>query len=57
MLVGLAAACVAFLAFNLRPASLFAGRGGRLVIGYSLAVGNVAVEPVPGSGRSSPPRS
>jgi UDP-N-acetylmuramyl pentapeptide phosphotransferase/UDP-N-acetylglucosamine-1-phosphate transferase len=52
VLVGLTAACVAFLAFNVRPASLFAGRGGRLVIGYSLAVGALAVDPVPGSGRS-----
>jgi UDP-N-acetylmuramyl pentapeptide phosphotransferase/UDP-N-acetylglucosamine-1-phosphate transferase len=51
VLAGLGAACIAFLAFNLRPASLFAGRGGRLAIGYSLAVGALAVEPVSGSAR------
>jgi UDP-N-acetylmuramyl pentapeptide phosphotransferase/UDP-N-acetylglucosamine-1-phosphate transferase len=51
VLVGLAAACVAFLAFNLRPASLFAGRGGRLAIGYAIAVGALAVDPVTGSAR------
>src|SRR5262249_27385007 len=41
------AACFAFLAFNLRPASLFVGRGGRLGIGFTLAVGALAVDPVP----------
>jgi UDP-N-acetylmuramyl pentapeptide phosphotransferase/UDP-N-acetylglucosamine-1-phosphate transferase len=40
---GFGAACVAFLAFNLRPASLFVGRGGRLAIGYTIAVGALAV--------------
>jgi UDP-N-acetylmuramyl pentapeptide phosphotransferase/UDP-N-acetylglucosamine-1-phosphate transferase len=40
---GLGAACFAFLAFNLRPASLFVGRGGRLAVGYVLAVGALAV--------------
>jgi UDP-N-acetylmuramyl pentapeptide phosphotransferase/UDP-N-acetylglucosamine-1-phosphate transferase len=40
---GLGAACFAFLAFNLRPASLFVGRCGRLAIGYALAVGALAV--------------
>ena len=46
VLVGFAAACVAFLAFNVRPASLFVGRGGRLTIGFTLAVGALAVDPV-----------
>ncbi len=41
---GLAGACIAFLAFNLRPASLFVGRGGRLAIGYVLAVGALSVD-------------
>jgi UDP-N-acetylmuramyl pentapeptide phosphotransferase/UDP-N-acetylglucosamine-1-phosphate transferase len=48
---GTAAACIAFLAFNLRPASLFAGRGGRLLIGFVVALGALAVHPVPGAGR------
>jgi UDP-N-acetylmuramyl pentapeptide phosphotransferase/UDP-N-acetylglucosamine-1-phosphate transferase len=49
---GLAAASLAFLAFNLRPASLFAGRGGRLAIGYVLGVGALSVRlPVGPSGR------
>ncbi len=47
--LGLTGACLAFLAFNLRPGSLFAGRPGRLVIGYTLAVGalsvNLPIEP------------
>jgi UDP-N-acetylmuramyl pentapeptide phosphotransferase/UDP-N-acetylglucosamine-1-phosphate transferase len=41
---GLAGACLAFLAFNLRPASLFAGRGGRLAVGYVIAVGALSVD-------------
>jgi UDP-N-acetylmuramyl pentapeptide phosphotransferase/UDP-N-acetylglucosamine-1-phosphate transferase len=45
---GLLGACVAFLAYNLRPASLFAGRAGRLVVGFALAVSALAVDPVPG---------
>ena len=49
---GTAAACVAFLAFNLRPASLFVGRGGRLAVGFVLAVGALVVAPVPGGGRA-----
>ena len=49
---GTASACVAFLAFNLRPASLFVGRGGRLAVGFVLAVGALVVEPVPGGGRA-----
>ena len=48
---GLAAACIAFLAFNMRPASLFTGRGGRLLVGYVLATGSLAVHPVPGVAR------
>src|SRR5829696_1843313 len=52
VLIGFVAACVAFLAFNARPASLFVGRGGRLVIGWTLAVGALAVHPVPGPWRS-----
>ncbi len=40
---GFGAACLAFLAFNLPPASLFVGRGGRLAIGYVLAVGALSV--------------
>ena len=47
VLIGFTAACFAFLAFNLRPASLFVGRGGRLGIGFTLAVGALAVDPVP----------
>ena len=45
--LGLLASCFAFLAFNLRPASLFVGRAGRLAIGYTLAVGVLAVHVVP----------
>jgi UDP-N-acetylmuramyl pentapeptide phosphotransferase/UDP-N-acetylglucosamine-1-phosphate transferase len=44
--VGLVAGCFAFLAFNARPASLYVGRGGRLAIGYVVAVGALAVDPV-----------
>jgi UDP-N-acetylmuramyl pentapeptide phosphotransferase/UDP-N-acetylglucosamine-1-phosphate transferase len=43
--VGLAGACFGFLAFNTRPASLFIGKGGRLAIGYTLAVGALAARP------------
>jgi UDP-N-acetylmuramyl pentapeptide phosphotransferase/UDP-N-acetylglucosamine-1-phosphate transferase len=46
VLVAFSAACFAFLAFNTRPASLFVGRGGRLGIGFTLAVGALAVDPV-----------
>jgi len=46
---GLAGACLAFLAFNLRPASLFAGRGGRLAVGYALAVTVLSVRPAIGA--------
>ena len=46
---GLAGACLAFLAFNLRPASLFAGRGGRLAVGYTLAVTALSVRPAVGA--------
>jgi UDP-N-acetylmuramyl pentapeptide phosphotransferase/UDP-N-acetylglucosamine-1-phosphate transferase len=42
---GLGGACFAFLAFNSRPASLFIGKGGRLAIGYTLAVGALAARP------------
>lgn len=45
---GLLGACVAFLAYNLRPASLFPGRGGRLAAGYALAVLALSVDAVPG---------
>ncbi len=49
--LGLAGACLAFLAFNLRPASLFIGRSGRLAIGYVLAVGALSVDlPIEPSG-------
>jgi UDP-N-acetylmuramyl pentapeptide phosphotransferase/UDP-N-acetylglucosamine-1-phosphate transferase len=44
--VGFASACFAFLAFNVRPASLFIGRAGRLGIGFVLSVGALAVDPV-----------
>jgi UDP-N-acetylmuramyl pentapeptide phosphotransferase/UDP-N-acetylglucosamine-1-phosphate transferase len=44
--MGFSAGCFAFLAFNARPASLFIGRAGRLAIGFTLAVGALAVEPV-----------
>jgi UDP-N-acetylmuramyl pentapeptide phosphotransferase/UDP-N-acetylglucosamine-1-phosphate transferase len=46
--VGLGGACFGFLAFNTRPASLFIGRGGRLAIGYTLAVGALAARPAAG---------
>jgi len=46
VLAGFLAANFAFLAFNLRPASLFVGRGGRLGIGFTIAVGALAVDPV-----------
>ncbi len=49
--LGLLGACFAFLAFNLRPASLFVGRAGRLAIGYTLAVGVLAVHVVPAAPR------
>ena len=49
--LGLLASCFAFLAFNLRPASLFVGRAGRLAIGYTLAVGVLAVQVVPSAPR------
>jgi UDP-N-acetylmuramyl pentapeptide phosphotransferase/UDP-N-acetylglucosamine-1-phosphate transferase len=52
VLLGLAAACFAFLAFNGRPASLFIGRGGRLAIGFTLGVGALAVDPAAGAWRS-----
>jgi UDP-N-acetylmuramyl pentapeptide phosphotransferase/UDP-N-acetylglucosamine-1-phosphate transferase len=45
---GLGGACFGFLAFNTRPASLFIGRGGRLAIGYTLAVGALAARPAAG---------
>jgi UDP-N-acetylmuramyl pentapeptide phosphotransferase/UDP-N-acetylglucosamine-1-phosphate transferase len=44
--VGLVAACFSFLAFNSRPASLYIGRGGRLAIGYVVAVGALAIDPI-----------
>jgi UDP-N-acetylmuramyl pentapeptide phosphotransferase/UDP-N-acetylglucosamine-1-phosphate transferase len=50
--LGLFAACFSFLAFNLRPASLYVGRGGRLAIGYALAVGVLAVDVRPGAPRA-----
>jgi UDP-N-acetylmuramyl pentapeptide phosphotransferase/UDP-N-acetylglucosamine-1-phosphate transferase len=49
--LGLLASCFGFLAFNLRPASLFIGRGGRLAIGYTLGVGALAVHVVPSAPR------
>ncbi|MFN8024865.1 MAG: DUF4012 domain-containing protein [Acidimicrobiia bacterium] len=45
---GLVGACFAFLAFNLRPASLFIGRSGRLAIGFAISVGALALRPVAG---------
>lgn len=45
---GILGACVAFLAFNTRPASLFPGRGGRLALGFALAVLACSVQPVTG---------
>src|SRR5262245_13649017 len=42
---GLGGACFAFLAFNSRPATLFIGKGGRLAIGYTLAVSALAARP------------
>ena len=49
--LGLLASCFAFLAFNMRPASLFVGRGGRLAIGFALAVGVLTVQLVPSAPR------
>jgi UDP-N-acetylmuramyl pentapeptide phosphotransferase/UDP-N-acetylglucosamine-1-phosphate transferase len=49
---GLVGACVAYLAYNVRPASLFAGRAGRLAVGYTLGVTALSVHPTapdPGS--------
>jgi UDP-N-acetylmuramyl pentapeptide phosphotransferase/UDP-N-acetylglucosamine-1-phosphate transferase/Sec-independent protein translocase protein TatA len=43
VLVGLVGACAAMLAFNLRPASIDLGLGGRLAVGFALAVGALAV--------------
>jgi UDP-N-acetylmuramyl pentapeptide phosphotransferase/UDP-N-acetylglucosamine-1-phosphate transferase len=40
--VGLGGACLGFLAFNTRPAWLFIGRGGRLALGYTLAISALA---------------
>lgn len=48
---GLGGACVAFLVFNLPPASLYAGRGGRLAVGYTVAVSALSVH-VPASAAS-----
>jgi UDP-N-acetylmuramyl pentapeptide phosphotransferase/UDP-N-acetylglucosamine-1-phosphate transferase len=50
---GLGGACFGFLAFNTRPASLFIGRGGRLAIGYTLAVGALAARPAAGPSGSA----
>jgi UDP-N-acetylmuramyl pentapeptide phosphotransferase/UDP-N-acetylglucosamine-1-phosphate transferase len=49
--LGLLAACFAFLAFNLRPASLYVGRGGRLAIGFVLGVGVLATDVRPSAPR------
>jgi UDP-N-acetylmuramyl pentapeptide phosphotransferase/UDP-N-acetylglucosamine-1-phosphate transferase len=46
---GLGGACAAFLAFNLRPASLFLGRPGRLAAGYVIGVAVLDLEPVDGT--------
>jgi len=46
---GLIGACFGFLAFNLRPASLFIGRSGRLAIGFTVSVGALELRPVPGN--------
>jgi len=45
---GILGACVAFLAYNLPPASLFAGRAGRLATGFALGVLALSVHTVPG---------
>lgn len=45
---GLLGAAVAFLAYNVPPASLFAGRAGRLATGYALGVLALSVHTVPG---------
>ncbi|HXY91648.1 MAG TPA: hypothetical protein VEP49_04170, partial [Acidimicrobiia bacterium] len=49
--LGLGAATFSFLAFNIRPASLYVGRAGRLAIGYALGVGALAVHVVPSAPR------
>jgi hypothetical protein len=45
---GVLGASVAFLAFSLPPASLFAGRSGRLATGFALAVLACSIEVAPG---------
>ena len=44
-MIALAGAAVGFLAYNLRPASLFIGQSGGLVAGVILAVGAIEVQP------------
>jgi UDP-N-acetylmuramyl pentapeptide phosphotransferase/UDP-N-acetylglucosamine-1-phosphate transferase len=43
MAAAIGGACLGFLAYNLRPASLFAGRGGGLLIGFVLSVATIEV--------------
>jgi UDP-N-acetylmuramyl pentapeptide phosphotransferase/UDP-N-acetylglucosamine-1-phosphate transferase len=45
---GLLGGCLAFLAYNLPPASLFAGRSGRLATGYAVAVLALSVDTAAG---------
>jgi UDP-N-acetylmuramyl pentapeptide phosphotransferase/UDP-N-acetylglucosamine-1-phosphate transferase len=44
MAAAIGGACLGFLAYNLRPASLFTGRGGGLLVGFVLAVATIEVE-------------
>jgi len=45
---GMLGASLAFMAFSLPPASLFAGRAGRLATGFALGVYALSFDPVPG---------
>src|SRR5262249_20827960 len=51
VIAGFVAGAFGFLAFNVRPASLYVGRAGRLTAGFVVAVGALAVHPVPGAAR------
>ena len=49
VMIALAGAAVGFLAYNLRPASLFVGQSGGLVAGVVLAVGAIEITPSVGA--------
>jgi UDP-N-acetylmuramyl pentapeptide phosphotransferase/UDP-N-acetylglucosamine-1-phosphate transferase len=50
--VALGGACVGFLAYNLRPASLFVGQAGALPVGIILAVAAIEIRPSIGAPES-----